>query len=122
MAGASGLIGTYLSGHLNEYALLKISRSDMALAIVFLIRNNKSGIFNLTSPGYCTNKEFTKSLGYIIKNPARFILPKIVFRIFYGRGAAVVTGGQAVIPERLIKVGFQFNYQNVDKAKEDIVN
>jgi len=95
---------------------------DIAMAIVFLIRNNKSGIFNLTSPAYCTNKEFTKSLGYIIKKPARFILPKIVFRLLYGRGAAVVTGGQAVVPERLIKAGFHFNFQNVDKALEDIVN
>ena len=31
MAGASGLIGTYLSGYLQEYELLKISRDDMHL-------------------------------------------------------------------------------------------
>ena len=31
MAGASGLIGTYLSGYLQEYELLKISRNDMHL-------------------------------------------------------------------------------------------
>jgi NAD dependent epimerase/dehydratase family enzyme len=40
----------------------------------------------------------------------------------YGQGAAVVTGGQAVIPSRLVKEGFLFNYQYLDKALEDIVN
>jgi len=96
--------------------------SDLARAIDFIIRRNKGGIYNMTAPGYSTNREFTKSLGSKLKRPARFILPKVLFKLIYGRGAAVVTGGQAVIPERLIKEGFQFKYHHVDKALEDIVN
>jgi NAD dependent epimerase/dehydratase family enzyme len=76
----------------------------------------------MTAPGYCTNKEFTKSFANMINKQARFILPKILFRLLYGSAATVVTGGQAVVPERLVKGGFQFNYHFVDKALEDIVN
>lgn len=95
---------------------------DMARAVVFLISNNKSGTFNMTSPEYCTNKEFTKSLSRNINRPARLILPKIFFSLLYGSAATVVTGGQAVVPDRLIKAGFQFNYLYVNNALEDIVN
>lgn len=95
---------------------------DLARAIEFIIRNKKGGVYNMTAPGYSTNREFTKSLGSKLKKPARLVLPKVIFRLLYGRGAAVLTGGQAVIPERLIKEGFQFNYHYVDKALEDIVN
>ena len=76
----------------------------------------------MTAPGYCTNKEFAKSLGQIIKRPARFMLPKMLFSLLYGKGAAVVTSGQAVVPARLIKEGFHFNFQYNDRAIEDIVN
>jgi uncharacterized protein (TIGR01777 family) len=96
--------------------------NDLARAIDFIISNKKGGVYNMTAPGYTTNIDFTKKLGSQLRKPARFVLPKILFKLLYGKGAAVVTGGQAVVPERLIKEGFQFNYHYVDKALEDIVN
>lgn len=95
---------------------------DLARAILFILDNKKTGIYNMTAPGFCTNREFTKSLGRIVKKPARLIIPKIVFSMLYGRAAILVTGGQAVVPEKMLKGGFQFNYHFVDKALEDIVN
>ncbi len=50
------------------------------------------------------------------------MLPKMLFSLLYGKDAAVVTGGQAVVPARLIKEGFHFNFQSVDRTIEDIVN
>ena len=96
--------------------------NDLARAIDFIISRKKGGVYNMTAPEYSTNREFTMSISSKLKKPARFILPKVLLRLLYGRGADVVTGGQAVIPERLIKEGFQFNYHYVDKALEDIVN
>ena len=99
-----------------------IHMEDFIRALIFLIENRKRGIYNMTAPGYCTNKKFTKSLGQIIKRPVRFMLPKMLFSLLYGKGAAIVTGGQAVVPARLIKEGFHFNFQSVDMAIMDIVN
>lgn len=96
--------------------------NDLARAMVFIISNNKGGIFNMISPAYCTNIQFTKALALKFHKPARFMIPKIIFTLLYGKSAAVVTGGQAVIPERLVKAGFKFNYQNISEALGDIVN
>jgi uncharacterized protein (TIGR01777 family) len=95
---------------------------DIARAIAYILEHKPSGIYNLTAPGYCTNREFTKILGNTVKRPAHFIIPKVLFRLLYGQGAAVVTGGQAVVPARLIREGFRFEYPGIDKALEDIVN
>ena len=113
-------LGARIGGGYQYFSWIHIN--DLARAIDFIISNKEGGVYNMTAPGYSTNMEFTKSLGSQLKKPARFILPKILFRLLYGRGAAVVTGGQAVIPERLIKEGFQFNYHYIDKALDDIVN
>lgn len=95
---------------------------DLARAIVFLIEKESEGIYNMTAPGFCSNKEFTASLGLKLGKPARLMIPKILFMLIYGRAAAIVTGGQAVIPERLTKDGFCFTYPYIDQALEDIVN
>lgn len=114
-----GLGGRIGSGH-QSFSWIHIK--DLAGAIDFIIRNKKSGIYNMTAPEYSTNREFTKLLAGVLQKPAPFVLPKVLFRLLYGRGAAIVTGGQAVIPSRLVKEGFLFNYQYLDKAIEDIVN
>jgi uncharacterized protein (TIGR01777 family) len=95
---------------------------DLARAIDFIIRNRKSGVYNMTAPEYSTNREFTKILAGVLQKTAPFVLPKVLFRLLYGRGAEVVTGGQAVIPSRLVKEGFLFKFQYLDNAMEDIVN
>ena len=113
-------LGARIGGGDQYFSWIHIN--DLARAIDFIISRKKGGVYNMTAPEYSTNREFTMSISSKLKKPTRFILPKVLLRLLYGRGADVVTGGQAVIPERLIKEGFQFNYHYVDKALEDIVN
>jgi uncharacterized protein (TIGR01777 family) len=105
----------------NQY-LSWIHIEDLARAVDFIIEHDCNGIYNLTAPGYCTNREFTALLAGRLKMPAVLAIPKFVFKIIYGQGAEVVTGGQAVVPQRLINEGFRFRYPEVEKALEDIVN
>ena len=105
----------------NQY-LSWIHIEDLARGIIFLINNWRGGIYNMTAPGFCTNREFSKILGQKLGRPARLMVPKPLFILIYGRAAAVVTGGQAVIPERLTQDGFCFTYPDIDQALEDIVN
>jgi NAD dependent epimerase/dehydratase family enzyme len=95
---------------------------DLARAIEYIIENKKSGIYNMTAPGYCTNREFTRILARAAKRPAYLSIPKFIFWLLYGKGATIVTGGQAVVPERLIKEGFKFYFPDIGKAIGDIVN
>jgi uncharacterized protein (TIGR01777 family) len=115
-AGLGGRIG-------NGYQYLSwIHILDLARAVDFIINRNSGGIYNITSPGYCRNRDFTTTLARAVKRPALFALPSLGFRLIYGKGAAIITGGQAVIPERLMKEGFRFNYPDLESALATIVN
>jgi NAD dependent epimerase/dehydratase family enzyme len=94
---------------------------DLARAVAYIMEGKKGGIYNLTAPGYCNNRVFTAKLAGSLQKHARLVVPKIVFRIIYGRRAAIITGGQAVIPDRLINEGFSFKYPNIEDALADIV-
>ena len=95
---------------------------DFARAVEYILENQKEGIYNLTAPGYCTNRELTKKLASSVKKPAYFVMPKFIIKLMFGGGAALVTGGQAAIPERLVTEGFQFKYPDLNVALKDIVN
>lgn len=95
---------------------------DLGRAISHILENKQQGIYNFTAPGYCNNRHFTKMLGTAVRKPAILAIPKIVFRLIYGRAAMLITGGQAVMPNRLIKEGFIFDYQDIDKALRDLVD
>ena len=105
-----------------EQYLSWIHIEDLARAVDFIIAGEHTGIYNLTAPGYCTNREFTKRLASSLKRPALLAIPKFVFKIVYGQGTEVITGGQAVVPQRLIKEGFIFKYPELEVALADIVN
>ena len=95
---------------------------DLCRAVDFIIDNDRGGIFNMTAPEYLTNREFTRSLARALNRPAILIIPEVFIRLAYGRGASVLTGGQAVLPGRLISEGFHFNYPDIYTALKDIVN
>jgi uncharacterized protein (TIGR01777 family) len=95
---------------------------DLARAVAYVMEKRKQGIYNLTAPGYATNRELTENLANSINKPAYLAIPEFVFKLLFGRGSEVVTGGQAVVPDRLIREGFQFKYADLRKAMEDIVN
>jgi uncharacterized protein (TIGR01777 family) len=115
-AGLGGRIG-----HGNQY-FSWIHISDLARAVEFIIMRNSSGVYNITAPGYCTNKEFTTMLARALKRPAILVLPGFMFKLIYGKGAAIITSGQAVLPERLLSEGFLFDYPDMESALATIVN
>jgi uncharacterized protein (TIGR01777 family) len=131
LSGSGGILGRLLPlfriglgakiGRGHQY-FSWIHIEDLAGIIARIIKNQSHGIYNMTAPGYCTNKDFTKALGKAVKKRVFLIVPKFILRMLYGGGAVVVTGGQAVIPERLIKEGYRFSYPTVEMALEDIVN
>ena len=79
------------------------------------------GIYNLTAPSVTTNKDLTKALGAALGKPAILRIPKFVFRLQYGEGAEVLTGGQFVTPKRLLDKGFPFEFTDINKAVKDCV-
>lgn len=96
---------------------------DVISVFKFLI-NNKSqrGIFNLTSPNPVSNLELTRAIGESLNRPTIFTIPAFVIRLIFGEmGECLLLKGSAVYPSKLLKCKYQFKYQFIDKALEDIL-
>lgn len=89
---------------------------DLSRAILFLFKRKEEGVFNITSPNPIRNIEFTKILSTILKRPAFFPVPIWVLKLLYGELAEVITASSKVIPQKLIKLGFQFKYSEFSEA------
>ncbi|MAK04455.1 MAG: TIGR01777 family protein [Euryarchaeota archaeon] len=98
-----------------------ISLDDQIFAINHLIMNKDcNGAYNLTSMNPVRQKEFSKTLGKVLRRPAFAPIPKFPMRILFGELAGpLLFEGQKVLPERLLKSGFKFTHENLESALRD---
>ncbi len=95
---------------------------DLLSAYLFVFTNDKlEGTFNLCAPNPVTNRVLTKTLGKILHRPTVIPLPKFVLRFLFSEGATVLTEGQSVVPERLLKNDFTFKYPRLEEALREIL-
>jgi len=115
----------YLGGHLGsgKQWFSWISLDDEVAAIRFLMENeNLHGIFNLTSPQPVTMRDLCKTLGKVLHRPAWLAVPGFILRLALGEMAdEMLLSGQKVLPERLLKAGFKFEYPTIENALSAIV-
>ena len=96
---------------------------DEIKALIFLLENEKAtGAFNLTSPNPVTNRYFGKALGKAMQRPSYMPVPGFAMRLLVGEVATVVLDGQRAVPEKLLELGFSFDFPKVEPALLDIVN
>ncbi|WP_269622201.1 TIGR01777 family oxidoreductase [Prochlorococcus marinus] len=94
-----------------------IHRSDYCKIIeTALTKKDWEGIFNGVSPNPVTMSEFSKTLGKTLNRPNLLPVPGYLLKLLLGDGAKVVLEGQKVLPIRLQKKGFQFQYRNLSDA------
>ncbi|GAB6139697.1 TIGR01777 family oxidoreductase [Methylosoma difficile] len=94
-----------------------IHRDDWATIIEFMINNPEMrGAYNAVAPNPVTNAEFTQTLASIVKRPALLPLPSWLLKIGLGEMAGLILGSQKVLPDRLLKDGFQFAYLTLESA------
>jgi uncharacterized protein (TIGR01777 family) len=115
----------YLGGHLGSGRqwLSWISLDDEVAAIEFLIKNRQlKGAFNLTSPQPVTMREFSRTLGRVLGRPAWVNVPGFVIRLLLGEMAnEMLLRGQRVMPRRLREAGFEFKYEDLERAMTAIL-
>lgn len=75
-----------------------------------------SGPVNGCAPGAVTNKVFSHALGHALHRPAVMPVPAFAIRALYGQMAEIVTGGQRMIPERTLELGYEFRHPDLDEA------
>jgi uncharacterized protein (TIGR01777 family) len=110
-----GLGGRVGSG--NQY-LSWITLDDTLNAIVHALATPRLvGPVNLTAPNPVTNREFTRTLGKVLRRPAVLTVPAFALRIAFGtEGAAMLQSGQRVLPGCLQASGFDFRYETLEPA------
>jgi uncharacterized protein len=95
---------------------------DVVGSLLFCLDDgNARGAINLTAPNPVTNAELSKALGRALHRPAVLPVPGFALRILYGEMAEVVTTGQRAIPARLRELGYEFRFEEVDPALEDVL-
>lgn len=97
--------------------------ADQIAAIRFLLDNEEaSGPFNLTAPDPVTNKVFGQALGRVMKRPAVIPAPAFAFKAAFGEASTVLLDGQRVLPQRLLDLGFSFQFTEVEAALRDLLS
>jgi len=96
---------------------------DEVRALAFLLEDERAvGPFNLTAPNPVTNKEFARTLGKVMGRPAFLPTPAFILRLALGELSTLLLDGQRVIPKRLLELGFQFEFPQLETALQDLLS
>jgi len=115
--GLGGKIGS------GKQAFSFVHINDLINAYLFIIKNeNLKAVFNLSAPEPTTNLGLTKALGKALHRPTICPVPEFVLNLIYGEGAKVLTDGQTMIPQKLLDSGFKFQFENIEKTINNIIN
>jgi uncharacterized protein len=95
-----------------------ISIDDVVSALIFLMANETAvGPVNVTSPEPVRNRDFTRTLGRVLSRPTVLPVPAHGLRLIFGEMAdATLLASTRVVPQRLLKLGFQFQHSALEPA------
>jgi len=113
-----GLGGRIGRGH---HVMSWIHVRDMERLVLFCLeRDDVRGPVNATAPHPVSNREFTRALAHALARPALVPVPAFALKAMFGRGASVLTTGQRVLPEVLLRAGFEFEHETLEAALADL--
>lgn len=80
-----------------------------------------SGPLNAVAPGLVRNREFAVALGDVLDRPAKFSVPAFVIKLAMGELGEMLLGGQHAEPRRTLESDYEFKYERIETALEDLV-
>ena len=91
---------------------------DLIAMIEFVLENEViEGPVNLVAPAAVTNREFTKTLGKVVKRPTVMNMPAFVARTVFGQMAdELILSSTRVLPSVLMRNGYAHRYANLEAA------
>ena len=115
--GLGGVIGT------GEQYMSWVALDDVVGAIHHaLFTNTLHGPINVTAPQPVTNREFTATLGRVIRRPTILPLPAGAIRFAFGEMAdELLLASARVQPQRLQEVQYPFRYPELEGALRQIL-
>lgn len=115
--GAGGVIGS------GTQMWSWISTEDVVRGILHVIETPEiEGPLNLVTPNPVSNREFTKTLGRVLRRPTIFPMPAFAARIAFGEMAdALILASQSVDSTRLTSTGFHFKHPELENCLRTIL-
>lgn len=94
---------------------------DVIRAISFVIENDSfQGPVNFISPNPVQMNHFGELLGQVLHRPHWIPTPEIALKLLLGEMSMLMLEGQKVLPEKLLKHGFTFQYPSLEEALKNI--
>ena len=78
------------------------------------------GIYNLVAPEMINNATFTKTFAHAVSRPAFLRVPTFFLILILGKSSQLLCKGSDVIPSRLAKLNFEYEYPTIDQAMDEI--
>jgi uncharacterized protein len=95
---------------------------DYVNAVRFLLENeNAQGPYNLISPTPTSNADFMRAVAKALRLPYWFHIPAYLLKLPLGEMSVLLTEGRYSQPKRLIELGFQFQFGELENAMEDLL-
>ena len=98
-----------------------VALGELTNIIAYSLTNSSiSGPVNGVCPHPTTNREFTKTLGAILKRPTIFPLPAFAARLMLGEMAdALLLASARVMPQKLTDAGYDFQFPTLESSLRD---
>lgn len=98
-----------------------IHLNDYIQALIWLLDcENCTGAFNLTAPKPVSNQQFSQELASSFNRRVLLSTSEWLLKPILGERSLLLFGGQHVMPNKLIKQGFQFRYLTLSNALKNI--
>jgi len=96
---------------------------DVVGAILHVLTTNElDGPVNVTAPHPVTNREFTKTLGRVLRRPTVFPMPAFAARLLLGEMAdELLLADARVVPHKLQETGYKFRFPELELALRHVL-
>lgn len=99
-----------------------IHMEDLLKAFLFVFDNGDiHGPVNFCSPNPVRNRGLAKALGKVLSRPSSLTVPGFMLRVVLGDFGSVLVEGQRVVPTKLLKHGFVFEYPEIMGALQEVM-
>ncbi|MBD48871.1 MAG: TIGR01777 family protein [Gemmatimonadetes bacterium] len=116
--GLGGVLGS------GQQYMSWVALDDVLTSVLHALRTESlTGPVNVVAPHAVTNKEFTKTLGRVLRRPTFFPVPGFAARLLFGEMAdALLLASTYVEPRRLQSTGFVFGYPALEPALKHVIS
>ncbi|MBP7497002.1 MAG: TIGR01777 family oxidoreductase [Bacteroidales bacterium] len=113
-------MGGYIGNGKQWFSWIHIS--DYISIVNYIINNNKIiGPVNLTAPNPVTMKVFCKALAKASMSLCWLRIPSFLIKFVFKEKSLIFLSNHKVIPDKLIKAGYQFQFPTIEIALRNLV-